>query len=52
MDTITVVYSGGFPELITENGIRILRGKPVALPRAMAEAFLRERPEEFEKVED
>lgn len=49
MEMITVIYSGGQPELMTAKGHRIVRGQPVALPKAIAEALLQQNPEEFKR---
>lgn len=53
MDIITVIYSGGLPEIRIEEpyGIKITRDEPVALPRPLAEHLLKTRPGEFKKVE-
>jgi hypothetical protein len=51
MDEIKIVYVGGQGELITERGLVIKRDVPVLVPKALAEALLAQRPDEFKRAE-
>jgi hypothetical protein len=51
-ETITVVYTGGMPELLTGQGHTIIRDQPIALPAELAEKLLEARPDEFQKVKE